>query len=109
MSNTENSLPVEPALPVSVRVEEVRSDQDRVKVGSPHPIEERRALFAYCLFGLLAVTIVGHYGCVVFFVFTGKVNSPELLDKAFSTSLPIVSGLVGTAAGYYFARSRSES
>jgi hypothetical protein len=61
----------------------------------------RRAWLAYVVFALLAVLICGHYAVVVVFAWFGK-SDIKSIEDAFNTSLPVIAGLAGTAAAFYF-------
>jgi hypothetical protein len=49
----------------------------------------------------LAVLICGHYAVVVLFTWFGK-SDIKSVEAAFNTSLPVIAGLAGTAAAFYF-------
>jgi hypothetical protein len=53
------------------------------------------------LFWLLAIIVIGHYTVVTCLVWNGKADI-KLLEAAFNSSLPVVAGLVGTAAAFFF-------
>jgi nitrate reductase NapE component len=77
------------------------------------PFEERRhraataRVLAYCLLGILALTITLQYGFTVWLILSGRDSGVAALDKLFNALLPILSGLVGGAVTYYFTKERS--
>jgi hypothetical protein len=67
----------------------------------------RRAWIALILFVLLAALICVHYGLIALFAWYGK-SDVKSMETAFNTALPVISGLAGTAAAFYF-RDRDRS
>jgi len=59
-------------------------------------------LIAAWLIGLLALIIIGHYACLLVLEWNGK--KVDSLNSAFNTSLPVASGLAGSAVAYYFTK-----
>ena len=70
-----------------------------------HRAETARYL-AFFLVAILAITIIIQYGMTFFLVYQNKESGIAVLDKLFSTLLPILSGLVSAAATYYFTREK---
>jgi hypothetical protein len=76
------------------------------------PFEERRhraktaRTLAYLLVGILAATIALQYGLTSWLIYCGRSDGVAALDKLFNAILPILSGLVGGAATYYFTKER---
>jgi hypothetical protein len=78
-----------------------------IKVKGPFDVEKHRGVLAFALILLLAVVIVGHYLCILILEWNGK--KTDGVTSAFNTVLPVISGLVGAAITYYFARRESSS
>lgn len=66
------------------------------------PEDAHRRVVTLALIALLAAMIVGHY-CVLL-VMEWNSKKTDSLSSAFNASLPVVSGLVGSAITYYFTR-----
>lgn len=52
-------------------------------------------------FWLLTTIVVGHYSFIALLVWNGKADFKQL-EAAYNSSLPVVAGLVGTAAAFFF-------
>jgi len=74
-----------------------------VTVSAPRDLEKSRAVLATGLLALLALTVFGHYLAVLVLAWNGK-KEVDALSTAFNASLPVVSGLVGSAVTYYFTK-----
>jgi hypothetical protein len=72
------------------------------KVTGQFDVERHRGAITIALIAVLALIILGHYACVFIFEWNGK--KVEGLNSAFTTSLPVISGLVGSAVAYYFTQ-----
>lgn len=70
-----------------------------------HRVETARYL-AFGLVSLLGATIVSHYGLTALFVYQERLDAIPHLDKTFNVVMPLLSGLVGAAATYFFTRGR---
>ena len=68
-----------------------------------HRADTSRKL-AYMLVIFLGISWLLHYAGMLFCEWYGKHDAAENLSKAFSSWLPIISGLVGGAVTYYFTR-----
>jgi hypothetical protein len=87
---------------------EVRWDEAAgVEASEPKSIEKHRSYVTFWLLGILSVLFLGHYLAVIVMIWNDK--KADLLDKAFTNALPVVSGLLGTAVGYYFAREKDSN
>ena len=64
-------------------------------------VAKARPILAFGLLILLALVILGHYIVISIFVWNSK-TEVRLLETAFNTSLPVLSGAVGTAIAFYF-------
>jgi len=64
-----------------------------------------RAL-AYLLVIILFLSVVIHYGMVAWFLSNEKKDVTVELSTIFSTWLPVISGLAGSAVTYYFAQEK---
>lgn len=56
--------------------------------------------------GIMAFSIILHYGCVLLLVFTKRTDGITVLSDIFHSWLPVVSGLAGAAATYYFTKEK---
>lgn len=63
-------------------------------------------ILAYILVGILAFSVFGHYGLVAWLVYNGKADAITELSSIFSTWLPVISGLAGSAVTYFFAQGK---
>lgn len=61
---------------------------------------------AYSLLALLALTILVHYAVTVYVVIWGEKDNMDRIDQVFNVILPVVSGLAGSAATYFFTEPR---
>ncbi len=77
------------------------------RLKGPFDEDKYRGLIAALLIGLLALIIIGHYVCVVVLEWNGK--KAEGLNNAFNASLPVASGLAGSAVAYYFTKRNRRS
>jgi hypothetical protein len=73
-----------------------------VTIKGPFDLERHRGTLTFTLVLLLGLMIVGHYICILVLEWNGK--KVDAVNSAFTTSLPVVSGLVGSAVAYYFTR-----
>jgi hypothetical protein len=97
-------------------VAETRLGNDVVEGGMVAPLEDypvsetHRAYtaryLAYALVAILGLSIVLQYSLTIVLVFTGRTDATPILDKTFNVLMPLLSGLVGGAATYYFTRDR---
>ncbi|MBZ5610583.1 MAG: hypothetical protein LAP38_20155 [Acidobacteriia bacterium] len=74
-------------------------------VAEKHKADTARYL-AYSLVAILGLSIVLQYSLTIVLVFTGRTDATPILDKTFNVLMPLLSGLVGGAATYYFTRER---
>ena len=74
----------------------------RSEIKGPFDEDRHRGLIAAWLFGLLALIIIGRYLCLIVLEWNGKKS--DSLNNAFNASLPVASGLAGSAVAYYFTR-----
>ncbi len=72
------------------------------RLKGPFDIDRHRARVTVVLIALLAGLIAGNYICLMVLEWNGK--SAQALSNAFNASLPIVSGLAGSAITYYFTK-----
>ena len=61
---------------------------------------------AYILIVILALSVALHYGTVLWLLSNGKKDEVAELGSIFSTWLPVISGLAGSAVTYYFAQEK---
>lgn len=74
----------------------------RSETRGPFDEDRHRGRIAGWLIGLLALIVVGHYVCLMVLEWNGR--KAESLNNAFNASLPVASGLAGSAVAYYFTR-----
>lgn len=68
--------------------------------GKARRVEDTRANLAFCLFGLLAATVVG----LLLLLWLGKLDADDFAQVAGLMISPLV-GLVGAVTGYYYGKS----
>lgn len=56
------------------------------------------------LVGILAGSIILQYGCLMVLIFFRHDDAIKILDDTFHAWLPALSGFVGAAVAYYFAK-----
>ena len=101
MADAKNSVSPEPEEGGSVEL-----DADAPTVRGPTHVENHRRIVTYTLIALLALIIVGHY--IAVFILDWNDKKHDAVGNAFNASLPVVSGLVGSAVAYYFSRTDSK-
>ena len=71
-------------------------------------LKQRHAQTASKLSGWLVVILAGgivlHYGCVMTLIILKRDDAAKLLEDLFHSWLPVVAGLAGGAATYYFTK-----
>lgn len=74
------------------------------------PLKKQKAattrVLAYLLVGILFLSVVIHYGMVAWLLSNGRKDVTVELGTIFSTWLPVISGLAGSAVTYYFAQEK---
>ncbi|MBL8077828.1 MAG: hypothetical protein JNM55_07695 [Anaerolineales bacterium] len=74
------------------------------------PLKKQRAAttrsLAYILVGILALSVVLHYITIAWLLINEKKELTVELSTIFSTWLPVISGLAGSAVTYYFAQEK---
>lgn len=74
------------------------------------PLKKQRAAttraLAYLLVAILFVSVVIHYGMVAWLLSIERKDVTAELSTIFSTWLPVISGLAGSAVTYYFAQEK---
>jgi hypothetical protein len=78
-----------------------------VTIKGPFDLEKHRGVLTFALVILLGVMILGHYICILVLEWNGKKS--DGVTNAFTTSLPVISGLVGSGVAYYFTRRDSSN
>jgi hypothetical protein len=68
---------------------------------------ETAKTLSFWLVGILAGTVLLHYGCVMTLVLLGKDYELPIIEDVLHAWLPVLAGLAGSAATYYFTRDRS--
>jgi hypothetical protein len=91
---------------------EVIEGGEIVELDEPYHVElkKQRAAttrsLAYVLVGILAFSVAAHYIAVAYLLTNGKKDVTVELSTIFSTWLPVISGLAGSAVTYYFAQEK---
>lgn len=74
------------------------------------PLKKERAettrRLAFVLVGILALSIVVHYGAVAVLLLFNRMDGVEAMNTIFTTWLPVISGLASSAVTYYFTRDK---
>jgi hypothetical protein len=78
-------------------------DASSLQIKGPFDVERHRGNLTTWLILLLAGVVVGHYVCVLVLGWNDK--KIDGVNNAFNASLPVISGLVGSAVAYYFTKS----
>lgn len=96
---------------------------DGGEIGTPQTPEVENVLahrhlgtasqLAFWVLGLLGMTFLVHYGSVLYLTATQQEFSEVekrigLLDQIFDVWLPVISGLAGSAATYFFTKAKDE-
>ena len=63
---------------------------------------------AYLLIGMLGGSFIIHYGVMAWLAAQNKTDAMKIVERTFSTWLPIISGLAAAAVTYFFTRERNE-
>jgi len=63
-----------------------------------------RQLLTYVIIGLLAATFLLHYVSLAWLIDPKETTTVAALQKVFDVWLPVVSGLAGSAATYFYTR-----
>lgn len=74
------------------------------------PARHRAITARYLAFGLvitLVVSVAVQYACTLILIKWGAKESLDNLNKIFNAWLPVISGLVSSAATYYFTKDRN--
>ncbi len=58
----------------------------------------------FWLLGILVGFVVLHYGCLLLFVFYKRDDGIKILEDVFHSWLPVMAGLLGAAATFYFTK-----
>jgi uncharacterized membrane protein len=56
--------------------------------------------------GMFGAIVVLHYASLVVFEAAGYTAAIKMTTSLFNVLFPVISGMLGAAAGYYFSRSR---
>jgi len=68
---------------------------------------ETAKTLSYWLVGILGGTVFLHYICVMILVLLSKDYELPIIEDILHVWLPVLAGLAGSAATYYFTRERS--
>ena len=95
--------------PISNNNIEIDLDQGRgldsapeIKVSKPFDVERHRGVITIRLIAFLAALIFVYFICTTAIVLCDK--KVEAIASIFNISLPVVSGLVGSAVAHYFTK-----
>ena len=95
---------------MTTNLEPYSDDPEVRKLQQEHEARAHRDVtikqLAILLIAMLGITVVTHYIVVAILVIRGKDVAAEALNRVFNIWLPVISGLVGAAVGYYFGRDR---
>src|ERR1700686_2678672 len=58
----------------------------------------------YLLIIILAVSVAAHYATMTWLLVTGRTAVADTVERIFSTWLPVISGLAGSAVTYFFTK-----
>src|SRR5437667_8520435 len=89
-------------VPEEAVVAVVDQEKETASLKGPFDVEKHRAHITFCLLGLLALIIIGHYLGLVFMEWNGK--KVDTLSNTFHVALPTIAGLAGTVIAHYFTR-----
>ncbi|MBI4776964.1 MAG: hypothetical protein HY788_22750 [Deltaproteobacteria bacterium] len=67
---------------------------------------ETSRLLAVMFAWILSLSMLIHYGVTAVVMWYGKESMAETLAKIFNIWLPVISGLMGSAATYYFTKEK---
>lgn len=67
---------------------------------------ETAKTLSFWLVGILAGTVLLHYICVMILVLFGKDYELPIIEDVLHVWLPVLAGLAGSAATYYFTRDK---
>jgi hypothetical protein len=81
-------------------------DKPRIKFDTSRHREETATKLATMIFVILGLTGLIHYVMVVVLVCNGHDQAVSAVKDFFNAWLPIIAGLSGSAATYYFTRDR---
>jgi nitrate reductase NapE component len=72
------------------------------------PLKKHRAatarVLAYGLVAILALSVMAHYGIIVWLLVDEKTDAIDKLNGIYTTWLPVISGLAASAVTYFFTR-----
>lgn len=72
------------------------------------PLKGHRATtartLAYGLLIILAISIVAHYGITAWLLASDRLDAVDKLQGIYTTWLPVISGLAGSAVTYFFTK-----
>jgi hypothetical protein len=95
---------------------EPRSDGDVQEGGKVEPLQEYKIAevhrantaryLALALVAILGLSVVLQYTSTMILIYSGKADAIPNLDKMFNILMPVLSGLVGGAATYYFTKEK---
>lgn len=79
---------------------------DKTKPTSEAVDPGTRQTFTYLIVALLGVTLMGHYVTMAWLVDPADTAKVSALGKIFDVWLPVISGLAGSAATYFYTSNR---
>jgi hypothetical protein len=102
---TTNNSPENEQIIEGGEIQEIDDDDVRIEF-TRHKAKTTRTL-AYLLVATLGISVALHYGAVILIlVRTENQALIDTLDGIFSSWLPVISGLTGSAVTYFFTREK---
>jgi hypothetical protein len=79
---------------------------DEILESKPTHRERMAGTFALTLLGILAGALLIHYIALLIVIDWGDKDAEDMVEKVFNAWLPVLSGLVGSAATYYLTKQK---
>jgi len=73
----------------------------------PSHRERTAKTFTFALLGIFAGSLLLHYGALLTALSWGDKTAAEMVERQFNSWLPVISGMVGSAATYYLTKDKS--
>jgi hypothetical protein len=77
-----------------------------IEAGPPSHREKTASRIAMALLVIFASAMAIHYVSVLSLIWGDKESAIDVINRQFTTWLPVLSGLVGSAATYYFTKDK---
>ena len=98
--------PIDPEAEKPIDGGEVIDAVPQAVEAKPSHRERTASIFAMTLLGIFGGTFVLHYVALLIVICLGKDSGVEVINRQFGAWLPVLSGLVGSAATYYLTRNK---